>query len=422
MINVLTIKKSTIRFTLFLMLLITASIPYLAYGINAIQSGYKVIGGLNRTRIMSGGIGAAFAYFKDIFAVLLFFCTIKHIKYRDKKFIISCIHIGLVGTLSLMITRHDIISFCIAGIRTFLFFISTVLFCRQYVKIMDPKKISLLNVCIQACLFLQTIIVLLQIMGSGSLAKFGSGAYRFSGLFPGSGNLGCYSIGVYLFIITLRYKQNANPIGLFWFNSLQVIFLSFASGTRTCMFLSVFCFAIFLIAQYGERLHLSKSGVGLVLIVCFIALAPIIYNFIVNRVGRGTLMDSGSGRIEYLLNMISTASAYEFILGRGLGVGTNASVSMNLLDTQVSDSTINLIFTQFGIIGLGVFLFLILITLFRLYINTPKQRYLWFCYSTVIMVMTFVGNLFEHIAMCILLTATGFFLAQDQCASHKNNN
>ena len=67
------VKKSTIVFNALLLLLITATIPYFAYGVTAIRTGYEVVGGLNTSGAVSGGIiGTRFSHFKDVIATVLF--------------------------------------------------------------------------------------------------------------------------------------------------------------------------------------------------------------------------------------------------------------------------------------------------------------------------------------------------------------
>lgn len=404
------IRKDNIIFDIFLMLIITASIPYLVYGIQVVQFGYNIVGGLNRTALIgSGGFFGFFAYLKDIIAVLLVIILLLGLQKKSVKVLLGIGIIFIIATISLILNGYEVTMFVVAGVRTFIFFLATMLYCIQHREIL-VKQIRKLLIATELCLFLQTFIVILQITSSGSWRNFGSGAYRYSGLFPGSGNLGCYCVAISLFLMTVKNKYEKISMKMLALNFAQLLFLSFASGTRSCEFLVILLIAISLFHEYGEKLHLGKSLVIVAGIACLALVGPSVYNNVVTWTGRGNLMVSGAGRALIFMDMINSANTYEFVFGRGLGVGTNVSVTMKLPGTQVSDSTINLLFTQFGLIGLIAITLALIYALYLLRCSSRKYSVLAWSFIIVCVVMFFVGNLFEHIAMCIYLVLSYYLI------------
>ena len=202
------VKKRTIIYALLLLLLFTASVPYLAYGVSAIRSGYEVVGGLNVSGAQaSGQIGTLFGYFKDITAVILIGMILLFKRKVDKNIFTAVVAFAIYGFVGLICSGHSDLKFLIAGFRTFMYFGVMNLFFITYNELAyDYKLLNRLLHLTQIIIVIQTSVVALQVTMSNSWGRFGSGAYRFSGLFPGSGNLGCYSIAVLLFLSILKQK------------------------------------------------------------------------------------------------------------------------------------------------------------------------------------------------------------------------
>lgn len=399
------VKKSTIIYMLLWGLLFTASVPYLAYGVSAIRNGYEVVGSLNGSGIkVSGRIGMLFGYLKDIIAIFLLGTILLFKKKVNKNVFAAIVAFATYGFVGLMCSGHSDLKFLIAGFRTFLYFgVMNLIFMTYKKLIYDYKWINRFFCLTQGVIILQTISVILQVTMSNSWERFGRGAYRFSGLFPGSGNLGCYSIAALLFLSILNQKYRILSNSLYLLDGILLLFLSIASGTRTCMILVGVCFAYNIYTLYGKRFHLDKKVILFLLTITLIVSGPSVMSQIVFWTGRGELMASGGGRIDFFINMLSTATPLELIIGRGIGVGTNASISMGLQGTQVSDSTINLIFTQFGIVGLLIGLWQFGKICKKLYKADFNHLDISTCIIVTLCVMLIVGNLFEHIAMCLYL-------------------
>ena len=421
------VKKRTIINALLILLFFTATVPYLAYGVSAIRSGYEVVGGLNASGAQaSGKLGTLFGYCKDVIAIILIGMILLLKKRIDRNVFTAVIAFVMYGFVGLICSGHFDLKFLIAGFRTFMYFGVMNLIFMAYSELMYNYTLMnrLMNLT-QSVIVIQTITVALQVTMSNSWGRFGSGAYRFSGLFPGSGNLGCYSIAVLIFLSILNQKYKILGNTLYLVDGILLLFLSVASGTRTCMILVGFCFVYNIFTLYGKFLRLDKNVILLFFIVTLAVVGSSIMSKIILWTGRGALMDSGGGRIAFFTNMLSTASPLEMMIGRGIGVGTNASISMGLQGTQVSDSTINLIFTQFGIIGLLMGMWYFVKICKKIYEMNFDYMNISICVIFTLCVMLVVGNLFEHIAMCLYLVLSYHLLIDfkfDNSVEKENNN
>lgn len=405
------VDRQGIEFTIFYLLLFFACVPYIGYGMFLINSGVEVIGGLNQNIAVAGGTGKTISFMKDILTVLLLLVMTTRLE-RDKAWPLG-IFIAIVyyGGFLLAVDGRPIIEFLIAGIRTFMFIVISTLFCKRYYYELHAIKcrITLYKV-VFLTLLINTFFVIAQAISSGSLFRLGSGAYRFSGAFPGSGNLGCYAIAVMLFVITIQADKIVKGTV---FANILCIFLSVASGTRTCIILSVAVFVYSIIQNYGDKLRISwKASLALAVIFAVMFGSSAISNMS-DYIGRGELGISGIGRINIFMNNFNESTAFQIFFGRGLGVGTNAALTMNLENTSVSDSTYNLIFTQFGLIGLIVITVALIGILIKIFRYSYEKKSQTLCFILCVVAMYVVGNLFEHIAMIILIVITYYMIYTD---------
>ena len=413
----LSVNRQGIEFTIFYLLLFFACVPYMGYGMSLINSGVEVIGALNQNIAVAGNVGKTISFMKDILIILLLLLMITHLERKKSWPLGLFIVIVYYGGFLLAVNGRPIIEFLIAGIRTFMFIVTSTLFCKRYYFELHTFKcrIALFKI-IFLTLLINTFFVVSQAISSGSLLRLGSGAYRFSGAFPGSGNLGCYAIAAMLLVITVQAERIVK--GAFLADVL-CIFLSIASGTRTCMILAMAIFIYSIIQIYGDKFRISWK-VSLVLTIIFvIAFGSSAISKMSDYVGRGELGISGIGRIRIFMNNINESTAFQMFFGRGLGVGTNAALTMNLENTSVSDSTYNLIFTQFGLIGLILFTVAIIGILTKIFRYSYEKKSQALCFILCVAAMYVVGNLFEHIAMIILFVITYYMIYNDYEGSVK---
>lgn len=412
------IKNKDINLFLFLFMIFTACIPYTGYGIALIRSGYIMVGAFSRNTdfvvTYSGGFGQLIAYLKDISCALLLFNLIMHIdlkKTSGKMFMIFFIII-ITGIVVIVINQRIALNYLIAGVRCLMFVVTTIVFCQEYRKsIIESKFVKKVLMAMDITLLIQLIITVLQIQSSSSWSKFGSGAYRFCGAFPGSGNLGCYCIALQLLYYTINKKYGLIKSNGMILRSIVCIFLSVASGTRTTMFLCFIVFLFFITESLLKRFRFDFLSILVIVFILLLIIGIPVADWFINRTDRGELGLSGSGRVTLFFNMFDSANAFQLLFGRGLGIGTNIAVTLGMGKNELADSTINLIFIQYGLIGLGIFLAALLRIGYQMWIKTvPSIKGIVILFILVIAVMLFIGNLFEHIAMSIILIFTYYLI------------
>lgn len=394
---------------LFVVLLFTALVPYLGYGVSQIKNGYVLIGSyaqsMEMASIYTGRLGKYFTYIKDLVCVLLI-CNLIWYKRRQASIIIIYAMMILgYGAFALALSGRFSMLYIIAGVRAAMFTFVTMLYCLYTYDNVNKKDILLYSKICDLTLVIQIAIVIMQISRSSGWSRLGSGAYRYCGCFAGSGNLGCYAVGLMLFYSLIsELEQNINR-NSYIIRAILVVFLSIASGTRTAIIVTAIIAFYMIIYRMMKTRNFDYKSIAFTFgALVAILIVPAI-NSLSQWIGRGKLMNSGGGRIELFFHSLNSSNVVEFVIGRGIGVGTNAAISMGARDA-VSDSTLNLIFTQFGVIGILFFLIAVYIMLKRLYAYSLADKGFKHLFVFVIAVMFLVGNIFEHIAMTILIVLT----------------
>lgn len=392
-------KKKNLNFVIYIAMIAFACISYLFYGIKASSSDFAVIGSisLNLNNISMGSVGRYFTKIKDVLAVILF---TRLIVRMDKKDFTSMIFVLLYGIIMLFATLRFDFSYVFAGIRTFLFIFVSYLYVKRYGLNLDEIKIILKLLYIITVI--QVILVMRQIISVGNLSSFGGGAYRYSGAFAGSGNLGCFCLATLLFMYVCYMKYNLVMKTEMIVAMALLFFLSVASGTRQMIILVIFYSGYIFVTIISDSLKFGRKSALYLYILLAVMLGSSVFQWVVNRIGRGALMDSGSGRFRVFMRYLQR-SLLEIMFGSGLGWGTNASINLGITDTAISDSTINVIFAQFGLFGLAIFIYGCIILCYRLFKNQDTDFMFNLMFIILLIVMLFFGNLFEQIAMSIII-------------------
>lgn len=409
------IKINKLMLNLLFILIIAVSLPYIGYWKKSIDLGYESIGGLNMLQL-EGGLEQVISFLKDVIAIFMFIILLLTSKKENYKFFMNAFYVFLYGIIGLLFSNRISFGFILAGFRTYLYFVVVFAWGLKYSKLLqESNNLKKLLRIIKLTILIQTFITLAQVVLSSSINRFGTGGYRFSGAFAGCGNLGCYTVACCLLLIIFKSKyKNISTLG-FMVYGIMLLFLAIASGTRTCIILDLILLFLEMSYLIGKKIRFNSKLIVVIGGILFLIFAPKLVESIVSWTGRGELMLSGSGRIRVFLDMLNSSSIFELIFGKGLGVGTNASVTMNLKGTSVADSTINLFFIQFGIVGLVFFFFVILMTIYNLLQKSNDNKRIVMCFSITILVMSIVGNIFEHIAMCVLLVIAYFLIIETEC-------
>lgn len=394
------IKKKKMDYYLLIAIVFFVSIPYLFYGIKASSSDFQIIGSIsiNMDKISVGTIGRYFVYIKDLLAILILSRLV--VKLRKEDFFII-FFILTYGIFVLWLNNRFDYRYIVAGIRTVVFVMSTYLYLIKYDSSIGEIK-AILRV-LEIVLLIHTAIVIKQIISSGDFSSFGSGAYRYSGAFAGSGNLGCFCMATLLlfFLMYKKYKI-VSRIELLFFQVIM-LFLSVASGTRTAIIIVGAYFLYTVISYISDFLKLGMKGSNVLYILSVLVIGKSFVSWLVDRIGRGDLTQSGGGRFEILMDFLA-GSVGEVFFGHGLGYGTNASINLGIKDTTISDATITLILAQFGIIGVIVFIIFSLVIFYKMLNSYKADKVIGIMTIGLFVVLCLVGNLFEQSAMSVVLT------------------
>lgn len=385
-----------------MLLLLFSSIPYLFYGISA--SSGRIVGSIARniTEINVSSYGRLFVYIKDFFAIILFLRLFGSLRKKDAAMLILFF---MYGFFVLFINGRWDPKYIVAGIRTFIFFIDAILYFRKYD--LEPNEIKILKNNLVMIIGINMILVLRSIINSGNLFATGAGAYRYSGAFAGAGNLACYCMvtSLLMYILYKKYKI-ISGIQLLVLNCCM-LFLSFASGTRTAiivtgiLILYIISELVSKITRFGETLS------AFIFVLMCVLFGTSFLDLLVTHINRGQLSVSGLGRLEIFLDFFS-GNVFEIIFGRGLGYGTNASVNLGIIDTAISDSTIALIFAQFGFVGLVLFIFMSFYFIHSMFVSKWTDRITNCMVMFIYIVLLFIGNLFEQNAMIMIFVISVF--------------
>lgn len=395
-------KRNAITF-LFVGMLLFAGIPYLFYATALAKMGNLNAGGSLAmlgsvgVEVKVGKIAVYFVYIKDLLAVILLIALIPNIK---KKVLVYMNSVIALGFTALLLSGKFNSIYLVAAIRTYIFMLDTIFYWISYPP--NIETIKKVTRCIEMILVIQFLVVLRQIVINGNIGNFGAGAMRYSGAFSGSGNLGCFTIGTVLWIYLV--SLNCEFIKTIERNIVLLVsvILAIASGTRTAMVIVIFLSAYIFISTYAKKKGISKNIVIVGYLLAIASGGISIMNWIVNRVGRGEMMVSGSGRLRVLQNLFENSSILELLIGHGIGYATNASITLGAQDSIIADATINLILAQFGMVGLVVFGVGWIYIFYLLFKRSKKSKELVFMLLIIFGLMCMVGNLFEQIAMSII--------------------
>jgi len=253
------------------------------------------------------------------------------------------------------------------------------------------------------------ILILAQLNVVGLVYGMGLGESRLTGIFSNAGVAGFFSVGISMIILFLfrSFKESI-------FLLLLCLFIALASGTRFAM-ISVFLICC-LVAWEG--LSESDSGIRNYIMVFFAAFLPgflyflyWLYGKMILAVGRGDMISSQfdeGGRVFNFLRMIDVileGEVGEFLIGRGLGVGTNTAYTLvknaggvpeSYRFNWLVDNALLTSFFQFGVLGSIFFFFGCIVFLFRVRGRAGCLLVKFYLLLFIFFVTVFAGNPFEQ--------------------------
>lgn len=244
---------------------------------------------------------------------------------------------------------------------------------------------------------------------------------RFNGLFPNSGVLAFYMIGICLFLLVL-------PMAKRWHHSLFLLVLvtMLLSGSRAGIVIVLFTWLISWLIQSKKMVNILWFLSPLLVVALFFSI-----RIAEHAAGRGTLAETNlegeGGRLSHifrLINVASNSSFFDVFFGKGLGYGTNTAVLLSVQSSAWQTLTDNMFavwFLQMGIVGITTLLFytflLVYFSLRSAGRNLNKRIVVYTVFFNLLM-LSIGGNCFEQFGfMPFLGLVMGFMLSKYQYAN-----
>lgn len=387
-------------------------VSVLAYGLHAV---YLIVHGsyalwtIDTSMINIGIIGKIVPYIKDILVMVLF--VVLYIRYkRSREAAFYFFGLVILGSVILIGSQNWDIRYCIAGIRMYLYPFTVMMWCQSRMYKCNVKHLYNL-ICVLSVT--EFILVFLQIWNSGILTQFGYGGWRFCGSFGNSGGLGSFAFAasLYLFVADSSFASSNNKLNVILL--IMNLLVSIASGMRSVMLPCILVVFSCLLNRISFLINIKKKSKYAIFCLAGICGAPIVYQYVLERAGRGTLMESGGTRIGLFYDLVHVTDFYEFcqlIIGKGIGYGTNNSVNLGVQSAEIMDGTINTTIAQFGLVGFAVIVFFFI----RISINILKygkgMAFVPCSFIAGIGILSLTGNIFEQISAIIILIYTYYLI------------
>ncbi|MEQ3445179.1 hypothetical protein [Enterococcus cecorum] len=376
-------------------LYILATLTGLGYFIIAYRTGSLVLWGYEEDITLNNGVFPRIInYAKDIYVVLLAaYLFFKENKYytmqKDWFYLFFAI---LLGTALAFISGNGLLCI-VGGIRAYLF--SFVVYCYCWNNELAENFWTRFLRAVEMMILLQVVGVIIQAGLAGGRIQLGSGAYRMMGLFTNAGTLGFFSLGAVIYLCYAFLNNKATKVEL-WLFSLISIFLALASGTRSCVIYA----AIIILVTVMEKSRLNQiSKIIAIPLIAIVVLVVIVSN-LTAYVGRGNLMESGSGRFK-AWNDLFDLKFWQIIFGTGLGAGTNSARSLGASSIEM-DSSFTVFIVQYGIWGFTLFITQMIKVFQTVYRNSIYKWYALALIGVTVLIL-FSGSLFEQYAFVIPL-------------------
>lgn len=395
---------------LFVLLIITATLSYIIQAVQAVINKQYLLRDIYENNIQTGIVENLFPYCKDIIAIILFLMLFIFFK-KSRKTAGIFLAIILYGTLILLSHQNYEIGYIIAGIRMFLYFFVTIMYFQSIEENKNDFKIIFKTIV--TLIVIEFCIIFIQVLYSGQIHNFGNGGYRFCGTFGNAIAMGNFTVAANLYILIYNYITKTKNKNLSYIYMIMILLLSIASGTRLTIFLNILIIYMYWCIFTLDKFKLSKKVKFICMFTTILIAAPIIYKFFINRIGRGEIMLSGGVRIDILKSFFDIQNMRDLVnllIGQGIGFTTNAAYLLKLDSTFIVDGTYTTIIAQFGLIGLIIFAGLLLKLVQKIWRYSNKNINIMLAYFATIIFTMASGNIFEQIAMIILIVIEYFML------------
>jgi hypothetical protein len=276
------------------------------------------------------------------------------------------------------ILQHDYVN-TLYGLRSFEFFI-LLLVITPFLSIKELEQISkyyILLLALQVILFIPELQYGLNPHEQPFIRDYIP--ERLSGSFIMPNTLGVASaLGFMLYYCLFYWRWSV-------FILCAILVAAANSGTG---FILLMISMLFHIAKKLRKSNIGKQYFSSTILLLFFIFTVLVFN-LPALLDRPDLFRSITGRIELLMQVINQVSFQEALIGKGMGIGTNAA-------GYTSDSTISQLLLQIGILGVLAFYFL----LFMAFHKTTTFR----LFLIGILLASFILNINELFPINLLLT------------------
>lgn len=367
--------------SLLLFALLTTSISYIGYWFTAIQDGGHIYFSYD---ISTKGILSYIRYVDDaMFIILPLMWWRKQIHKSSLYYIFA----GIVwGICSLWINTRFSWILVLSGIRCFLPFLVLLEWYMTYEhQILDYNVIKK---CVNLIVIVQTLAcILLSIICN---------VYRSPGLFGNAGALGIFCSGA----VTFYFVYFALEFDMKWreyiFYQLMLLAIIVLTDSRSAMVI------FFITVLFGFLIRIKVSKKPMLNFVLIIPALPVAVEIANNISARGNIIVQNieGGRLQILIRFFQQ-NLLSILFGGGLGYGTNTAVTIGSTDLIV-DGTVNTLLYQFGIVGGGILIYILVRLVLKITYGTPMMFRLGFAID--VFLISFNANIFEAGGYLIFIT------------------
>lgn len=414
---------------LFGMLCIFTIIAYAYHAILTIVNGECVLWTYSEISVDNDIISFIFNYTKDIIAVILFVC-LSFRKRKISKISVCFFIVVMYGSVILYLSDLHSIAYIVGGIRSYLVFVSTLLyfdFRRKNILLeSNGEKKSNYNFdkafikLLQIILVFETFCVFAQVLNSGTWT-IGNGIYRFVGTFGNSGGLGNYCIGMTMMLIAYSLKIEKGKFLIRLLQFVMIVFNVWASGMRSAIVMVLFMICAYIFILLYNRLQLNKKNIFIIFfLLCIIVGVPLI-NIVTKSIGRGQLMLSGGTRIDLFFSLFNQ-NAFPLLFGQGLGKGTNTAYLLGATGAELYDSTFSNVVSQFGLIGLFIFVMALIKIAINLYNKSLNNKFMTLIFMIPILCIILIGSFFEQFVLIVLAIYSFYIMTSEEYVKSSYNN
>lgn len=408
--------KNILSFTFYL-LLITSMVSYIGYYFYFLREGINVFALYYADQLSyKVGILAKFIrYLKDLLVVFLFaellaIAFTHNIKKNVPVLIISML---IIYGIFVSLFRNRGIWYIISGIRPYFYLLTILIFFS--LSFSELKLRTIYRLCLLSLLVSFIVGLEQTYRGTGhNILLAGKQNYRFTGLFGSSWGWGSFLIAftILLFISYKKLKLQSRTILVL---ILLIILSSIMTGSRS----SMINLLVIIVTWVLNALHVDEHQKQAVILCGILVTIPIAIIVASGIASRGSILrvQLESGRLNILKNIFTNSTSLEIIFGHGIGEGSNSNVMLvDIIGSTkrvILDGTFNVLFYQFGIIGIVPIILMVILGIYKMVSKSSKSYCILFICTVVLQSLTL--NIFESYSFLIIIAVNYALMTKNEC-------